>query len=379
MPWIQGESIETFIYKNLSRPEVLNKLAVDFYTMVQHLHSIGIAHGDLSHQNIMVRQGELVLIDYDGMFVPGMDRLGSVEIGHSHFQHPTRTFGHFDKNLDRFSSIVIYLAISALASHPELWKKYESAGDGLMFRKADFLSPFTSPLLQEMETLSSMRKMVGLFRNICLSDVDQIPTLEQFLSGKVDLHSDIGRLENIARVDKVDFPLDASLKFQMGRKLGQIVTVIGRVTEVFEGKTRDGQAHFFINFGNWRSKCFTIVLWGEAYKSLKERSDLAPDNYLDRWVSVHGILTSYKNRFQIALDEPFGIEMLVDESEAMHRLGKETNHREYSSKPDPTIPSVSSEPIKPVPKTPVKADLEKLRKYSDLVATRIDELYRNKK
>jgi hypothetical protein len=112
---------------------------------------------------------------------------------------------------------------------------------------------------------------------------------------------------------------------------------------------------------------------------LKERSDLAPDNYLNRWVSVHGILTSYKNRFQIALDEPFGIEMLVDESEAMHRLGKETNHREYSSKPDPTIPSVSSEPIKPVPKTPVKADLEKLRKYSDLVATRIDELYRNKK
>jgi len=378
MPWIQGESIESYIFKNLSHSEVISRLAIEFLEMIRHLQAAGIAHGDLSHQNIMVRQGQLVLIDYDGMYVPGMEKMGSVEIGHSHFQHPSRTFGQYDQNLDRFSSIVIYLALSALAVHPELWKKYESAGDGLLFRKADFLSPFTSPLLQELETLSSMRKMVGLFRTICLCTVDQVPTLEQFIEGNVRLNPAEEKLEIQGQHLQVEKPLDASVKFQMGRKLGQIVTVIGRVTEVFEGQTRDGQAHIFINFGNWRSKCFTIVLWGDAYKIVKETPDLAPEKYLDCWVSVHGMLTSYKNRFQIAMDEPFGIEVLSDE-EAYQRLGEKPIYRDQFTVPVLPFPENSDKQLSQVKKSPITPDLEKLGKYSDFVANRIDELYRNKK
>ena len=44
--------------------------------MSKDLHSVGFSHGDLQHGNIMVNsEGKLFLVDYDSMFVPGLENV----------------------------------------------------------------------------------------------------------------------------------------------------------------------------------------------------------------------------------------------------------------------------------------------------------------
>ena len=73
MDWVEADSLEKYIGSNIDRPAVLMELANDFLRMTTALHKSGISHGDLQHGNIIVRfNGELTLVDYDSMYVPGM-------------------------------------------------------------------------------------------------------------------------------------------------------------------------------------------------------------------------------------------------------------------------------------------------------------------
>ena len=60
------------------------------------------------------------------------------EVGHQHYQHPKREAQHFDEKLDRFSSLVIYLSLLALAEQPGLWQEYHD--ENLLFRQHYTLS-----------------------------------------------------------------------------------------------------------------------------------------------------------------------------------------------------------------------------------------------
>jgi len=66
-----------------------------------------MAHGDIQNGNIMMSPSGVKLIDYDGMFVPGMTPGNGSEVGHKHFQHPTRASGDFGPKMDRFSFIAL--------------------------------------------------------------------------------------------------------------------------------------------------------------------------------------------------------------------------------------------------------------------------------
>ncbi len=97
--------------------------------------------GDLQHGNVMIsRSGDPILIDYDGMYVPGMPYQASNEVGHPNFQHPERSGSFFNEKIDRFSSIVLYLSLHCLASEPSLWKKYHT-GENLLFSRKDYQDP----------------------------------------------------------------------------------------------------------------------------------------------------------------------------------------------------------------------------------------------
>ncbi len=324
MPWVEGETLELWLYQNHNKPLEVHSLAAEFLRVMRTLVHSGIAHGDLSHQNIMVSNKKVILVDYDGMFVPDLRGKSSCEVGHSNFQHPRRDMTMFSPELDHFSSIVIYLALEAIAYHPDLWTKYESEGDGLMFRKADFLDPYSSQLLQEIETISSLRKHVYLFRKICLTAPENIPNLEVFLNGSpINLPRD----EEYFHQDyssKRTVSLDATKRFPMVNQLGKVVSVVGKVSDIFEGRTRDGKPHIYINFGNWKAKSFTTVIWADAYDHFKSSFGDGIDDLIGEWISVHGILTSYQRRLQIVLDSPVGLEILKDVELAKYRLGLST-------------------------------------------------------
>jgi hypothetical protein len=152
MEWVEGATLDVYIEEVLHRRDVMIHLAREWVALMNRLRAARIAHGDLQHGNVIVRDGDLRLVDFDGMFVPSMDGLTACELGHEHYQHPSRGPQHFAENIDNFSSLVIYLSLISLAERPSLWDEYHD--EGLLFTRADFLDPAASALFSEIRKIS---------------------------------------------------------------------------------------------------------------------------------------------------------------------------------------------------------------------------------
>jgi hypothetical protein len=182
MEWVDANGLLPFIETHLSEHETLANLAKDFGCLVQDLGRHGIAHGDLQHGNILVTpSGELKLIDYDGMFVPGLDGLGASELGHANYQSPLRSAANWGPDIDRFSSWVIYASLTALAIDPSLWLTLHAEGDeALLFHKSDFTDRDSSRALFALTT-SSVSQLHEIARDIDFlwaPDLGAVPPLE---------------------------------------------------------------------------------------------------------------------------------------------------------------------------------------------------------
>jgi serine/threonine protein kinase len=153
MEWVEGHQLNAFIEQNLSRPDALVNLRKRWDRLVADLQSAHIAHGDLQHGNVLVTpNGDIQLIDYDGMWVPTLEGQHSNETGHQDYQNPRRTSRDFHSGIDEFSATIIQIAISALSREPSLWKKYNN-GDNFLFRRRDFVDPQSSPLIADLRAI----------------------------------------------------------------------------------------------------------------------------------------------------------------------------------------------------------------------------------
>lgn len=150
MAWVEGAPLDDFIEKHLHERDALERLGNQWLALIERLETEGIAHGDLQHGNILVANGELRLIDYDGMYVPALRGRPSHELGHRNYQHPQRTEQHFAPGLDRFSAWVIYLSLLALREEPELWARFGGGDEKLIFEADDLKAPGRSALLQTL-------------------------------------------------------------------------------------------------------------------------------------------------------------------------------------------------------------------------------------
>lgn len=126
MDWCHGRTMKQYISDCVEEgdTESILTLAHQFLEMTNELHSLGISHGDLQHDNIMITDdGSLKLVDYDSMFVPALE--GAVETikGKAGYQHPTAR----DKNkylqpyTDYFSELMIFLTLYLVGHKPNLW------------------------------------------------------------------------------------------------------------------------------------------------------------------------------------------------------------------------------------------------------------------
>ncbi len=132
---------------------MLGKLKKRWARLVPDLRAFKMAHGDLQHGNVLVLpNGHLRLIDYDGMWVPTLEGEEANETGHPDFSDPRRTEKDFNADIDEFSDAVIQIAIGALRLEPSLWEKYNN-GDNLLFRREDFLNPESSALITDLQAL----------------------------------------------------------------------------------------------------------------------------------------------------------------------------------------------------------------------------------
>ena len=177
MDWIDGETMETFIAENYQDNFAMAMLCYRFCKMAAWLRSQPFAHGDIKPDNIMVRlDGNLTLVDYDGMFIPAMKGQKSPTIGTKDFSHPLRTVDDFDETIDDFALASIALSLKAISLKPSLLDEY-GAADRLLFSADDYRDLSKSKVLaalqelmnvEEVNTLLSMFLLAHVKKNICL-------------------------------------------------------------------------------------------------------------------------------------------------------------------------------------------------------------------
>ena len=184
MAWVQGQHLDRCAESLLGRPKELAGLREKFRTLVKEVEAAKFAHGDLQHGNILVSGKELLLIDYDGMWVPALIGRQATEIGHRAYQHPKRSVSDYGPYLDRFSALVIYLSLRALEADRRLWEQYNT-GDNLLFVREDFNEPGKTPIWGDLAALDNpeVSYLAGVLAALLTKPVKDLPRLEAVLSG----------------------------------------------------------------------------------------------------------------------------------------------------------------------------------------------------
>ena len=154
MQWAKGDLLHSYVEKHLGYPALLEALRAKWVTLVRHLEAAQVAHGDLQHGNILVRGGSILLVDYDGMWVPALKGRHATETGHRAYQHPERGGQDYGQEIDRFSALVIYLSLAALERDTTLWERFHT-GDNLIFVREDFQQVGRSAIWQELRRIGS--------------------------------------------------------------------------------------------------------------------------------------------------------------------------------------------------------------------------------
>ena len=184
MEWVNGEPLDKYVKDRLGQPVELNRVARRWRGAVGDILQREIAHNDLQHGNVMVQfDSSIRLVDYDGIFLPQYQGQDSPEVGHRNFQHPLRTGKDYAKYVDNFPALVIYLSLLALAADPSLWRFNND--DNLILTRADFLDPSNSECFRGLKASqdAAVRHLAGSLEECCSMPVNEVPDLEEVLSG----------------------------------------------------------------------------------------------------------------------------------------------------------------------------------------------------
>ena len=339
MPWLVGDVLNLHIERKLLKPNEIGWLADAFLKLVIHLEQLGVAHGDLQHGNIMVRNNALTLIDYDSIYLPELSRLSpSTVLGHLNYIHPDRPNVSPSAKIDRFPSIVIYIGLRAVAVRPMLWRKY-SDGENILFKRSDFLDPLSSPLIDDLKQIPNLRTLAEKFQAICFLEFDKIPLLQEFISVSYipppppkplakprPTTPSAKPVEYITQYEVVLAEDTSTIRSNVGEKL----EVVGQITASKRGISRRNQPYMFLNFGDWRKKSFYLVLWEDAL-DLFQTSGIQPSSFVNKWVSVTGMITEYNGRPQIVVEMSSQIQKLSDKQEAHWRVKAQRKARGQES------------------------------------------------
>lgn len=171
MDWVEGKTLDKYLRENLGNNSALNMLVYHFRQLSQWLITQPFAHGDLKPDNILVREdGSLVLVDYDGMYVPAMSGEMARELGSTDFRNPHREVDEFDENIDLFSLISIFISLSVIAYDINTLTRFGSA-DRLLFSSNDYLDLQTSELYdyitRSFPSNGKIRLLTDIFKKLC--------------------------------------------------------------------------------------------------------------------------------------------------------------------------------------------------------------------
>jgi hypothetical protein len=331
MDWVEGDTLGIWLDKNFNNPRALEKARADFAAIARFLEREGVAHGDIQNGNVMVANGEIKLIDYDGMFVPGMHPGNGSETGHRHFQHPGRRVSNFGPGMDRFSFIALDLSLRALVEDRSLYSRFREGGETIIFKANDFADPQNSEIFRRLLAMPKLKGQARSFAAICEASLAAVPTLDEFLSGrnipaaKTPINATLTPAAKPAAAYIPAYPVVDALNFSAAlQRVGDRVELIGRIVEIKPGSRKQGKGpnkrYVFINFGSWSGNIVKISIWSDGLARLKDKPSAA---WVGRWVSVTGLMDVHETKryrhLSITVQEDGQIQWL-DEAQAGFRL-----------------------------------------------------------
>ncbi|HYN88670.1 MAG TPA: hypothetical protein VER55_09075, partial [Ardenticatenaceae bacterium] len=187
MEWVSGQHLSRYVAAHLHQGAVLEQLAARFRSMVEAFGSARMAHGDLQHGNVLVdAQGQMRLVDYDGLFVPALRGKPPGEVGHPNYQHAERIRdGYYEENVDAFAARVIYLSLLALRADPTLWSF--NTGENLIFLAGDYKQPGRTPIWSRLHASPDpeVRRLTVELEGFARGPVAAIPAWKRLYSAPV--------------------------------------------------------------------------------------------------------------------------------------------------------------------------------------------------
>ena len=135
MDWVDGIPLDDYMKAIESKQFLRELLANQFQKLVCWLLPKHYAHGDLKPDNILVRDdGSIVLVDYDGMFVPSLRGKDALEMGSPMYRHIGRTLSFYNEYIDDFAAVKILLLLKVNALSAISYNQY-AAGNNVEFMR----------------------------------------------------------------------------------------------------------------------------------------------------------------------------------------------------------------------------------------------------
>ena len=180
MDWVEGQTLDKYIREHIDDQYELSLLAYQFSRLAMWLMPQPFAHGDLKPDNILVKEdGTLVLVDYDGMYVPAMKGQRARELGSPDFRHPSRTEDDFDEHIDDFPLASILLSLKAISLIPELMGQH-GASERLLFSEKDYRDLSESEVLDSLKLLMRDSELATLLSLFVLASTQKNLSLASF-------------------------------------------------------------------------------------------------------------------------------------------------------------------------------------------------------
>jgi len=339
MSWASGVTLGAFLESNYNNPQKLQNLRSSLKCLYQFLAANHIAHGDIQPGNLMVSSDgkNIQLIDYDGMFVPGMESLKAAETGVPNFQHPRRQKeSPWNDKLDRFPFIMLDIALSVLAEKPSYWTKTNSSDEKVLFETTDYLAPYGSPTFNELKADAKFSKQISVLQQICLADFSSIPAADNYL--QFTASPAFAKKSQQPQIVEISYQgnysvLDGTNVVAIASREGHVIEIVGKIVETKEDWTRgrgnrSRLPYMFVNFKVWRRgvDTFRLVLWSEVLNQFSAIGVKSVSKRLSgQFVSVTGMVVKYNGRtgtaYQLVPTSPNQIQ-IIDKTEADYRLGK---------------------------------------------------------
>lgn len=216
MDWVGGVTLDKYVHQHISDKYALQLITYQFCKMAAWLMSQPFAHGDLKPDNILVTEdGALVLVDYDGMFVPAMQGQKARELGSPDYRHPLRTEDCFNEHIDDFPLALIGMSLKAIALDTSLLQN-NARSDSLLFSESDFQNIGECMMMKSLCALLNDAEFSKLYALFILAHSQQelsAVSFRLFLLNKVEKP-----IEEVLSTEATEEDLKDAIKDEYGVK-----------------------------------------------------------------------------------------------------------------------------------------------------------------